>query len=151
MRIRIALILLTLIALSGCGIQDSWSMLKSRRAFKQANLAYASRDYEKAIDFYNLTLELDKNPDPRVLVTSVFYRGSSHHLIYRPGRFDDPENEDHLDAGITDYEEAIELAREHGKEFEIFAEQLDIAAKELGKIDAKVKSTLPDFAYEALG
>ena len=79
MRTRIAFVLLSLIALNGCGVQDSWNMLKSRRVFKQANLAYASRDYETAIDLYNAALELDKNPDPRVLVTSVFYRGRSHH------------------------------------------------------------------------
>ena len=142
MRIRILFILLTLIALNGCGMRDSWNMLKSRRAFKQANLAYASRDYEKAIDLYNAALELDRNPDPRVLVTSVFYRGSSHHLIYRPGRFDDPENEDHLDAGITDYEEAIELAREHGEEFEMLQVYQQYSMEQLAAI---YRDNLDDF------
>ncbi len=142
MRSRIAFVILILIALNGCGVQDSWNMLKSRRAFKQANLAYAGRDYEKAIDLYNATLELDRNPDPRVLVTSVFYRGSSHHLIYRPGRFDDPENEDHLDAGIGDYEEAIELAREHGEEYEMLQVYQQYSMEQLAAI---YRDNLDDF------
>ena len=142
MRIRIAFVLLSLIALNGCGVQDSWNMLKSRRAFKQANLAYASRDYEKAIDLYNDALELDKNPDPRVLVTSVFYRGSSHHLIYRPGRFDDPENEDHLDAGIADYEEAIVLAKEHGQEYDMLLLYQQYSMEQLAAI---YRDNLDDF------
>ena len=52
---------------------------------------------------------------------------------------------------VAMFDALIECHVEHGKEFEIFAEQLDIAAKELGKIDAKVKSTLPEFAHEPLG
>jgi len=140
---RIALVLVASFALGGCGgVQQKWNMLKSRRAFKQANQAYANKEYEKAIDLYNQTLEVDKNPDPRVLVTSVFYRGSSHHLLYRPARFDDPENEAQLDAGIADYEEALELSRQYEDEYEMLAPYQQYAMEQLAAI---YRDNLDDF------
>jgi tetratricopeptide (TPR) repeat protein len=117
-------------------------MLKSRRAFKQANQAYANKEYSQAVEFYNLTLELDANPDPRVLVTTHFYRGSSEHLQYRPGRFDDPENEAHLEAGIEDYELALELSREHAAEFEMLEPYQQYAMEQLAAI---YRDNLTDF------
>jgi tetratricopeptide (TPR) repeat protein len=114
------ILLIALFASSGCSnLQQKWNMLKSRRAFKQANQAYANKEYPNAIDLYNTTLELDPNPDPRVLVTTYFYRGSSHHLIYRPSKFDDPENDAQLEAGIQDYEKAIELSKQYASEYEM--------------------------------
>ena len=102
----ILLALFTLTSLTSCGVGNSWNMLKSRRAFKQANVAYGQKDYPRAVEFYNQTLEIDPDPDPRVLVTTYFYRGSSYHLQFRPHSFDDPENEAYLDLGIADYEVA---------------------------------------------
>ena len=52
---------------------------------------------------------------------------------------------------VAMYDVLVDCHVEHGKEFETFGEQLHIAANELGKIDAKVKSTLPACAYEGLG
>ena len=52
---------------------------------------------------------------------------------------------------VAMYDALIDCHVEHVKEFETFAEQLHVAAKELGKINAKVKATLPDCAYEPLG
>jgi len=46
----IAISLFALVALGGCAnLQQKWNMLKSRRAFKQANQAYSSQEYEKGI------------------------------------------------------------------------------------------------------
>ena len=57
---RIAFVLLAAIGLSGCSMVDEkLSMLKSRRAFKQGNQAYANKEYAQAVDFYNTALELD--------------------------------------------------------------------------------------------
>ena len=144
---RITLILLALFALmmtslTGCGVADKWNMLKSRRAFKQANQAYGSKQYPQAIEFYNQTLEIDPNPDPRVLVTTYFYRGSSYHLQFRPHKFDDPENEAYLDSGIENYEVALELAREHGSEFEMLAPYQQYAMEQLAAI---YRDNLDDF------
>lgn len=140
----IGIILIALVGLGGCAsIQQKLDMLKSRRAFKQANLAYANKEYEKAIELYNTTLELDPNPDPRVLVTTRFYRGSSHHLLYRPTRMDDPENDAHLDAAIEEYEAALELAGVHAAEFEMLGPYQQYSMEQLAAI---YRDVLDDFA-----
>jgi tetratricopeptide (TPR) repeat protein len=139
----IALSLFALVALGGCAnLQQKWNMLKSRRAFKQANLAYANKDYANAIDLYNTTLALDPNPDPRVLVTTHFYRGSSSHLLYRPSKFDDPENDAKLEAAIGDYEKAIEFSQEHSDEFEMVKPYQQYGMEQLAAI---YRDNLDDF------
>jgi tetratricopeptide (TPR) repeat protein len=139
----IGALLIALVALSGCDIGNKWNMLKSRRAFKQANTAYANKEYTTAIDFYNQTLELDKNPDPRVLVTSVFYRGSSNHLLYRPyGAQDEAENEAHLTSAIEDYKRAQDLATQYASEFEMLAPYEQYSMEQLAAI---YRDNLKDF------
>jgi tetratricopeptide (TPR) repeat protein len=139
----IAISLFALVALGGCAnLQQKWNMLKSRRAFKQANQHYANKEYQNAIDFYNTTLELDPNPDPRVLVTTHFYRGSSNHLLYRPSKFDDPENDALLEAAIQDYEKAIELSREHSAAFEMLKPYQQYGMEQLAAI---YRDNLDDF------
>jgi hypothetical protein len=139
----LGVVLLAAIALGGCeSARQQLNVLKSRRAFKQANQAYANKEYESAIDLYNTTLELDPDPDPRVLVTTIFYRGSSHHLIYRPARRDDPDNDAHLEAGIVDYEQALELAKVHAAEFEILAPYERYSMEQLAAI---YRDNLDDF------
>jgi predicted Zn-dependent protease len=138
-----AVVLLALVSLGGCSnVQQKWNMLKSRRAFKQANQAYANKEYQNAIDFYETTLDLDPNPDPRVLVTTYFYRGSSHHLLYRPSRFDDPENDQQLELAIQDYEKAIELSKEHADEFEMLRPYQQYGMEQLAAI---YRDNLDDF------
>ncbi len=138
----IAISLTALVALGGCGsVQQKWNMLKSRRAFKQANQHYANKEYQNAIDFYNTTLELDPNPDPRVLVTTHFYRGSSHHLLYRPTK-DDPENDALLEAAIKDYEKAIELSKQHSGDFEMLKPYQQYGMEQLAAI---YRDNLDDF------
>jgi tetratricopeptide (TPR) repeat protein len=136
------ILLLALVALGGCNFQQKWNMLKSRRAFKQANLAYANKAYADAVKFYDATLELDSNPDPRVLVTTYFYRGSSQHLQYRPSRFDDPENDAYLEAAIVDYEKAIELSEVHSPEFEMLKPYKQYGMEQLAAI---YRDNLDDF------
>jgi tetratricopeptide (TPR) repeat protein len=133
---------MALVALGGCSnLQQKWNMLKSRRAFKQANQAYANKEYPNAIDLYNTTLELDSNPDPRVLVTTHFYRGSSNHLLYRPSQ-DTPENEALLDAAIQDYEKAIELSKQHSAEYEMLKPYQQYGMEQLAAI---YRDNLDDF------
>ena len=139
----IGILLIAVVALSGCDFAGKWSMLKSRRAFKQANVAYGQKEYESAIAFYNQTLELDKNPDPRVLVTSIFYRGSSHHLTYQPFRAEDEEaNEAHLARAIEDYGTAQRLASEHESEFEMLEAYQKYSMEQLAAI---YRDSLKDF------
>ncbi len=136
----IAISLFALVALGGCA--QKWNMLKSRRAFKQANDFYAAKEYEKAIEFYNRTLELDQKPDPRVEVTTYFYRGSSHHLRYKPSIFDDPANDAQLEAAIVDYQKAIELSKQHTPQFEMLKPYQQYGMEQLAAI---YRDNLDDF------
>ncbi len=130
-------------AMTGCSnVQQKWNMLKSRRAFKEANQEYANKAYPDAINSYNTTLELDPNPDPRVLVTTYFYRGSSHHLIYRPSKFNDPDNEKQLEAAIADYEKAQELAVKYAPDYAMLAPYEQYAMEQLAAI---YRDNLDDF------
>jgi tetratricopeptide (TPR) repeat protein len=139
----VATALLALVALGGCAnFQQKWNMLKSRRAFKQANLAYANKTYQDAINLYNTTLELDSNPDPRVLVTTHFYRGSSSHLLYKPSKLDDPENDALLEAAIQDYEKSIELSKQHAGEYEMLKPYQQYGMEQLAAI---YRDNLDDF------
>jgi tetratricopeptide (TPR) repeat protein len=135
--------LLALLASGGCAnLQQKWNMLKSRRAFKQANLFYSNKDYGQAIELYDQTLALDPNPDPRVLVTTHFYRGSSNHLLYKPSRMDDPENDAKLEAAIQDYEKAIELSKQHSGEYEMLKPYQQYGMEQLAAI---YRDNLDDF------
>lgn len=132
-----------LTVMTGCsGVQQKWNMLKSRRAFKEANQDYANKSYLDAIAAYNTTLELDPNPDPRVLVTTYFYRGSSHHLLYRPSKMNDPENDKQLDAAIVDYQKAQELAVKYAPEYSMLAPYEQYAMEQLAAI---YRDNLDDF------
>ncbi len=102
----VGVIVVAALATGGC------NMLKARQAFKEANGAYGAKDYEAAIEKYNRVLELDPEGDPRVIVPAQFYLGSSHHLIYRPTRKDDFENDAHLEKAIELYEKSLDIAEE---------------------------------------
>ena len=102
----VGVIVVAALAISGC------NMLKARQAFKEANGAYGTKDYEVAIEKYNRVLELDPEGDPRVIVPAHFYMGSSHHLIYRPRSKSDPENDAHLEKAIELYEKSLDIAEE---------------------------------------
>ncbi len=105
----VGVIVVGALAIGGCSGQ--LNMLKARQAFKEANGAYAAKDYEVAIEKYNRVLELDPEGDPRVIVPAFFYLGSSHHLIYRPTK-DDPENNAHLEKAIELYEKTLDITEE---------------------------------------
>ena len=106
----VGVILVAALVMGGC--TEQLNMLKARQAFKEANGAYANKDYESAIEGYNRVIELDPEGDPRVIVPAHFYLGSSHHLIHRPGKRDDAENEAHLVKAIELYEKSLEISGE---------------------------------------
>jgi tetratricopeptide (TPR) repeat protein len=106
----VGVIVVAALAIGGCS--EQLNMLKARQAFKEANGAYAAKEYEVAIEKYNRVLELDPEGDPRVIVPAYFYLGSSHHLIYRPTRQDDAENDAHLEKAIELYEKSLDITEE---------------------------------------
>lgn len=104
-----AIIAITALALGAC--TEQINMLKARQAFQDANTQYTNKEYEVAIEEYERVLELDPTGDPRVIIPTHFYLGSSHHLLYRPTSRE-PENIAHMDSAIEHYTEALEMAQE---------------------------------------
>jgi tetratricopeptide (TPR) repeat protein len=63
--------------------------LKAKMKFREANAAYQSQNYEKAIELYEETLRNDPS-----LTQVYFYLRNSYDNLYRPGlREADPANE----------------------------------------------------------
>jgi tetratricopeptide (TPR) repeat protein len=107
--VRLAVIALTAIPLSGCTFFDE---LGAIRTFKDANLNYQRALYAEAIENYEEVLavidasegqsELAQNLTP-----AYFYIGNSYDSLYKPGG-QDAENLHNLDEAIRYYELAVE-------------------------------------------
>jgi tetratricopeptide (TPR) repeat protein len=70
--------------------------------FKEANLAYQSADYSRAIPLYEQTVQNDPN-----LTAVYFFLGNSYDNLYQPG-VDEPANKENLNKAIQNYEIAAE-------------------------------------------
>ena len=84
-------------------------MLQAMRAFGKANEAYGKRDYEDAILYYAEATASAPDDNPLIQTTLRFFSASSHHLLYSPNTFDDPANEDYLDAALDGYEDTLDV------------------------------------------
>ncbi len=84
-------------------------MLQAMRAFGKANEAYGKRDYEDAILYYAEATASAPGDNPLIQTTLRFFSASSHHLLYSPNTFDDPANEDYLDAALDGYEDTLDV------------------------------------------
>src|SRR5436190_664204 len=88
----IALVLGLSMAAAGCG-KYSVGTLKAIKSFKDGNLAYAQKDWKKAVEKYEEVIQhpeaFDKYPQ---LATSFFFLGNSYDQLYEDsGRYDDAE------------------------------------------------------------
>ena len=87
-------------ATSGCGYV---STLKAQMAFRDANAAYQTQDYRKAIEKYKEALV--HKPD---LAVAYFYLGNSYDNLYKPGRKGEEANDANLQEAVTYYRKAAE-------------------------------------------
>ena len=85
---------------SGCGYVAT---LKAQMAFKDANAAYQTQDYKKAIEKYKEALT--HKPD---LAVAYFYLGNSYDNLYKPARKGEPANDANLQEAVTYYRKATE-------------------------------------------
>lgn len=88
------------VATSGCGYV---STLKAQMAFRDANAAYQTQDYRKAIEKYKEALV--HKPD---LAVAYFYLGNSYDNLYKPGRKGEEANDANLQEAVTYYRKAAE-------------------------------------------
>ncbi|MBL8139949.1 MAG: tetratricopeptide repeat protein [Acidobacteria bacterium] len=97
---RVAIVLALASTMAGCG----WiNTLKAKKAFKEANAAYASQDYKKAAEHY---LEaLAAKPD---LTQAYFYLGNSYDNMYKVSKQGQPENDKYIELAIEYYNKAYQ-------------------------------------------
>jgi len=93
-------LVLTLAAVSG---STGCSQVQAKAAFKDGNKAYKEERFRDAIE--NYTRALDHEPD---MAEALFYLGSSHQALYRPGK-ESPENNEHLELALKSYLRSIEV------------------------------------------
>jgi len=105
MRIRsqaLAIALITPLLAAGC------NSVRAKSAFKDGNKAYKEEKFKQAIEHYQHALDLDPK-----MAEAMFYLGSSHQNMYRPGH-DTPENKAHLDAAVKEYKDSIDAIDANG-------------------------------------
>jgi tetratricopeptide (TPR) repeat protein len=100
MKMRSRALMLTLVApillTAGC------NTVRAKSAFKDGNKAYKEEKFKQAIESYQHALDLAPN-----MAEAMFYLGSSHQNLYRPGK-DNPENREHLDDAVKWYKACVE-------------------------------------------
>jgi tetratricopeptide (TPR) repeat protein len=73
------------------------------KAFKAANRAYGTQEYEEAIKLYEEALTADPN-----LNIAYFYLGNSYDNLYRPGDKGQPENDALIEKAVKNYQISAE-------------------------------------------
>jgi len=71
--------------------------------FKQANQAYVSQDYERAVGLYEETIK--NNPNNAIV---YFYLGNSYDNLYKPSEKGKPENDAIMAKAVDNYATAVE-------------------------------------------
>jgi tetratricopeptide (TPR) repeat protein len=104
--------------------------LKGKMTFKEANEAYQAKNYPKAAQLYEQTLQ--NNPDlPQV----YFFLGNSYDNQYRPG-LNTPENNENLNKAIRNYELAADkLTKPEDAKLKMLALQYLAAVYASDKLD----------------
>jgi len=86
------------------------AMLKGQMAFKDANAAYQSQDYKKAVDKYQEALGYNPN-----LAVAYFYLANSYDNLYRPTRKGEAENDANIQRAVEYYTKATESLDDNPK------------------------------------
>jgi tetratricopeptide (TPR) repeat protein len=96
----LALAMTLALSATGCAkIGEVMGMFK----FKQANQAYVSQDYERAVTLYEETVKNDPN---NAIV--YFYLGNSYDNLYKPSEKGKPENDAIMAKAVDNYALAVE-------------------------------------------
>ena len=103
-----ALVLGLSMASAGCG-KYSVGTLKAIKAFKDGNLAYAQKDWKKAVEHYEEVVShedaFEKYPQ---LSTAYFFLGNSYDQLYKPAKQGDATNDGYIQKAIQNYRKAAD-------------------------------------------
>jgi tetratricopeptide (TPR) repeat protein len=103
-----ALVLGLSMAAAGCG-KYSVGTLKAIKAFKDGNVAYAQKDWKKAVEKYEIVIEHeDSFTDVPQLATAYFFLGNSYDQLYKPARQGDETNDGYIQKAIENYRKAAD-------------------------------------------
>ena len=105
---------------AGCG-KYSFSSLRARKAYMEANDLYRAQDWRKAAERY----EVAASSDPS-LEGVFFFLGNSYDNLYKPSKQDDPENQGFIEKAIENYKKAAQqdpnpLMRQRAMEYLVAA------------------------------
>ena len=108
----VVLAVVAALVVSGCGRLGT---LKSRMAFKDANVLYQGQDYRAAAAKYEETIEGCKDDsgsctDPD-LTAAYFFLGNSYDQLYRPTRRGDAANDELMTKAIDNYKKSAEIEK----------------------------------------
>ena len=103
-----ALVLGLSMAAAGCG-KYSVGTLKAIKAFKDGNVAYAQKDWKKAVEKYEVVVEHeDSFTDIPQLATAYFFLGNSYDQLYKPAKQGDATNDAYIQKAIENYRKAAD-------------------------------------------
>jgi tetratricopeptide (TPR) repeat protein len=103
-----ALVLGLSMAAAGCG-KYSVGTLKAIKAFKDGNVAYAQKDWKKAVEKYEVVVEHeDSFTDIPQLATAYFFLGNSYDQLYKPAKQGDATNDAYIQKAIDNYRKAAD-------------------------------------------
>jgi tetratricopeptide (TPR) repeat protein len=85
-----------------CG-KYSYSSLKARKAFKDANVLYGAQDWKRASEKYEEVLANDPNYNE-----ALFYLANSYDNLYKPARAGEAQNDAYIQKAIENYKKASE-------------------------------------------
>jgi len=103
-----ALVLGLSMAAAGCG-KYSVGTLKAIKAFKDGNVAYAQKDWKKAVEKYEVVVEHeDSFTDIPQLATAYFFLGNSYDQLYKPAKQGDATNDGYIQKAIEYYRKAAD-------------------------------------------
>src|SRR3954463_14664491 len=98
-----ALVLGFSMAAAGCG-KYSVGTLKAIKAFKDGNVAYAQKDWKKAVEKYEAVVEHeDAFAQVPQLTTAYFFLGNSYDQLYKPAKQGDANNDAYIQKAIANY------------------------------------------------
>jgi tetratricopeptide (TPR) repeat protein len=103
-----ALVLGLSMAAAGCG-KYSIGTLKAIKAFKDGNLAYAQKDWKKAVgDYETVVQHEDSFSQVPQLSTAYFFLGNSYDQLYKPAKQGDATNDAYIQKAIENYRKAAD-------------------------------------------
>ena len=129
-RTAAALAMTAMIGLSSTVACSKVGELKARMTFKEANESYQAKNYPRAAQLYEQTLQ--NNPDQAQV---YFFLGNSYDNLYKPG-LTTPDNEANLNKAIQNYQLAADkLANPEDAKLKVLALQYLAAVYGSDKLD----------------